>query len=142
MNVFSIRVDEKGGPGDIRFFIVIDGQERFQIGEECLDDSFMSRALSNDSEVSTYRRGDQERVIDFGFCTEGCCPSKFADITYAGDRVIWSCIRISTSDAPVDATKFEFPREDYEQEINRVQLWLARYYQDHYSGPNRMGAGR
>src|SRR5437868_13400179 len=97
-NTFSIRVDPLAkGAQDVRLHIVIDGQERFQIGEECLEDSILSRAIFTDSEVSGYRRSDGERVIDYGFCTEACCHSTFANVSYEADRVIWSDLRLSTS---------------------------------------------
>jgi hypothetical protein len=125
-NTFSIRVKPLGGRlRDVRLHIVIDGQEKFQIGEECLEDSILSRAILTESEVSRYRRSDLERVIDYGFCTEMCCPSTFAKVSYGADRVIWSDLRASISDEILDA-KFEFDRNEYEAEIHRVLIGLVR----------------
>ena len=129
-NTFSIRVEpSQGAAQDVRLHIVIDGQEKFQIGDECLDDSILSRAIFTDSEVSHYRRSDLERVVDYGFCTEGCCHSTFAKVSYERTRVIWSELRVSTSSELLDA-KFEFDRNEYEAEINRVLIVLLRHLRD------------
>jgi hypothetical protein len=129
-NTFSIRVQPmEGRAQDVRMLIIIDGQEKFQIGDGCVNDSFLSRVISTDSEASRYRRSDLERVIDYGFCTEGCCASTFAKVSYEPDRVIWSDLRLSTSDEILD-TRFEFDRNEYEAEIGRALTDLAHRIPD------------
>jgi hypothetical protein len=129
-NTFSIRLEPfEARARGVRLHIVIDGQEKFQIGEECLEDSILSRGIFTDSEASRYRRSDLERVIDYGFCTEMCCPSTFAKVSYEADRVMWFDLRMASSDETLDE-KFEFDRREYESEVNRILILLVRHFRD------------
>lgn len=116
-STFSLRY-EPCKNGDI--WITIDGVEKFQLNTVCLADSILARAPSRNTGFSACRTNDDERIISFGFCDELCCPSTSAKVAFIGDQVFWTDIRHPISQE--DPVNYEFDRDQYEAEINRVLL--------------------
>ena len=130
-NTFAIHIDATDEYD--RLWVVIDGERRFQLGSECLVDSIFSPDATSTWLLGSYRNSEFERVIDYGFCVEDCCPSKLATVHVTDETVIWTNIRESTSTEILNAEGFEFDRRQYDSEISRVLIALVAHYQQLYT---------
>ena len=128
----SFSIDIQATDEDDRLWVVIDGERRFQLSSECLLDSFFSPDGASDWLLRPYRNSELERVVDYGFCVEDCCPSKFATVRTTEQTVTWTNIRESTSTEILNAGGFEFDRKQYDCEISRVLIALVAHYRQLY----------
>ena len=131
-NTFSIHIDASD-EFDVRLWIVIDGERRFQLGLEGLEDSIFAPDGPSDSILCSLRHSSSEQVVSYGFCVEDCCPSTFATVRVADQTVTWTGIRESTSNELLTAVEYEFERAQYDSEIKRVLVWLVGHYAQLYS---------
>ena len=129
-NTFSI--DIEATDEDDRLWIVIDGERRFQLGSENLVDTIFSSDGASDWLLLPYRNSQLERIVDYGFCIEDCCPSKLATVRVTEHTVTWTNIRESTSTKVINAAGFQFDRKRYDSEISRVLIALVEHYRKLY----------
>jgi hypothetical protein len=130
-NTLSIRITHLDRADEVRLCIEIDGEEKFELEEQILEESFLSPAPPPvHSTIALFRKSDLDRIISYGFCDELCCPSTLAKVQIEGELVIWSDIRYTSSDKIINPTRFEFNRAEYEAEIKRALIALPLYIQN------------
>lgn len=132
-NTLSVRMDGSN-PTDLRFWIAIDGEELFQLGEACLEESVLgpSDAADGTVQLNVYREFPDERVVDYGFCIEDCCPSKLVRVSAEHEVVTWRGIRYTVANA-LDGDgvrgEYRFQRSAYDDECRRALISLCQHYQ-------------
>lgn len=141
MNTLSLR-NEPDASGDIRVWVYIDGEKMFQVGIECLEDCFLTRDPVADPYLkNVLLNSESEKIIDYGFCVEGCCESTVAEIRYSRDAVSWRSVRPSIADVPDEPREYTFDRQAYDIEINRCIAAMTRHlstlYRDLRYPPNK-----
>ena len=93
-NSLSIRIDASEKYG-VRLWLAVDGQELFQLGAECLEESILGSrdAVDHAVRLKFYQDSPSERVVDYGFCVEECCPSTLVTVSTEGELVRWHGLR-------------------------------------------------
>lgn len=134
MNVIRLQA-EADERGDVRIWVFIDDEKRFQVGIECLEDCFLTRGpvVGDPYLKNCLLKSASEKIIDYGFCVEDCCASTVASIDYSPGEVRWSDLRLSTAEPDNAKISYVFAREAYDIEVERCVAFLARHYQRLYT---------
>jgi len=146
MNTLSLR-NKPDESGDIRVWVFIDGEKKFQVGIECLEDCFLTRdPVSGDPYLkNVLLKSEAEKIIDYGFCVGDCCESTLAEIYFSPDSVRWTSIRPSIAEVPDASPEYTFERQAYDTEINRCIAAMTRHlstlYRDLRYPPNKAEQG-
>lgn len=124
-------IDEQGR---LRIWVFIDGEKRFVVGIDCLQDCFLTRgAPATDFYLKNHLlRSPCEKIIDYGFCVEDCCASTLAEIHYEPEVVRWTHLRPSTGEVADPSIGYVFAREAYDLEVGRCVVFLLEHYYDLY----------
>lgn len=133
MNSFALHA-EYDESGDIRVWTFIDGEKKFQVGIECLQDCFLTRdPVSDDSCIKAYLINPAfEKIIDYGFCVEDCCESTIAEVHYDAEFVRWTSIRTSIAESSDNSIEYVFDRCIYDTEINQCISAMAQHLRSLY----------
>lgn len=134
MNALRLQT-EPDERGDVRIWVFVDGEKRFQVGIECLEDCFLTRGpvVSDPYLKNCLLKSASEKIIDYGFCVEDCCASTVASIEFSPQEVRWTGVRLSTAEPDSAQASYVFEREAYDIEVERCVAFLARHYQRLYT---------